>query len=187
MLCPEFRNFLAQYDICILQESHLYPEEHGSLHPMNGHEIASIPRKYKRIFKKQYGGVVAIYKTACKVKINKLSSTDIMVIELDNLIVVNAYILPEYQTWDSFADVDPFVCLEEILTALREDPRPILLMGDLNARTGTCNITTQTRTSADATVSTQGRALVRKLAELDLIIYNGLVKFGTASGYAMSF
>ncbi|PPQ84469.1 hypothetical protein CVT26_007405, partial [Gymnopilus dilepis] len=182
MLCPEFIQYVTQFDICLLQETHLFPEEHESLIIPEGYEILSWPRRYTELFRKQFGGVAALIKSCLKVKFNKaLSSPDIMVLELNDLIVINAYLLPENQTWEPFTDVSPFDCLRELLTALAESDRSVIIMGDLNARTGARGLLP--RNSYDLSVSTRGRALLRICSELDLAILNGVDKFKESSKF----
>ena len=54
--------------------------------------------KYKKVFTKQFGGIVVLFKHHFKVSFNKeLSSCDVMVLSVNHLMLVNAYILPEYQ------------------------------------------------------------------------------------------
>ncbi|KAF5374013.1 hypothetical protein D9615_009920 [Tricholomella constricta] len=65
----------------------------------------------------------------------------------------------------------------------------IILMGDLNARTAslTAYPLDPQRSSKDKTVSTRGRWLCRTLADNDLAIVNGVVRFGNNSGDFTSF
>ena len=188
MLCPEFTNIIKQYDICLLQETHLYPLEHESLNLPDSFKVISLPRKYKKTFMKQFGGVIALFNRRLDVSYNKdLSSSDIMVLALNNLILVNAYILPEYQTWDAFTDVDPFQRLQETLTALQELSQPVLIMGDLNARTGYRSTPQHTRKSKDDHLSTRGRALIDSCMHLDLILLNGIQQFESKTQSFTSF
>jgi exonuclease III len=83
-----------------------------------------------------------------------------MVLVVNHLTLVNTYILPEYQTWDAFSEVDPFQRLQETLAALQERTQPVVLMGDLNARTGCRSVNEHTRNSKDEVLSTRGRALL---------------------------
>lgn len=180
MLCPEFINIILQYDICLLQETHLYPLEHESLKLPENFNVISLPRKYKKTFVKQFGGVIAFYNRHLNISYNKkLSNSDIMVLMLDKLLLVNAYILPEYQTWDAFTDVDPFQRLQETLTGLQELNQPVLLVGDLNARTGCRGTHDHARKSKDGILSTRGRALIDSCTQLDLILLNGISLFET--------
>ena len=83
MLCPDFVHNLTQYDICILQETHLYSLDHESLNLPRNYNIMSLPRKYKSMFKKQYGGVAVLYREDLPVKLNKcLSSANVMVLDI---------------------------------------------------------------------------------------------------------
>ena len=178
MLCPDFINIITQYDICLLQETHLYPLEHTSLNIPNNFEVISLPRKYKRTFKKQFGGVITLFNRNLKVSLNKMaSSADIMVLDLEHLTIINVYILPEYQTWDTFTDLDPFQRLQETLTSMRERNRPIIAMGDFNARTGLNGVPGHPCKSKDTTVSTRGRALAKFCATSNFILLNGTALF----------
>jgi exonuclease III len=188
MLCPEFVSIIMQYDICFLQETHLYPLEHESLNLPEIFNVISLPRNYKKAFMKQFGGVIALFNRQLNVSYNKeLSSSHIMVLVVNKLILVNAYILPKYQTWDAFTDVDPFQRLQETLTALQELSLPILLMGDFNARTGCRGTHEHTRKSKDEFLSTRGRALIDSCTLLELILLNGIQQFETKSQMFTSF
>ena len=149
-----------------------------SLNLPENYDVASLPRKYKKLFTKQFGGVIAFFKRHLKVCFNKdLSSSDIMVLAIDKLMLVNAYILPEYQTWDPFADVDPFQALQETLTALQGHTSAVFLLGDLNARTGSRGIHGHPSKSKDEFLSSKGRALLDSCTLLDLVLLNGIQQF----------
>ena len=186
MLCPDILNTITQYDICLLQESHLYPLEHLSLNLPISHDVISLPRTYKKTFKKQFGGVIVFFKKTLNVSLNKrASSTDIMVLDLDHLTLVNVYILPEYQSWDKFSDVDPFQTLQETLTGLQG--HPVIAMGDFNARTGLIASPNHPRVSQDVAVSTRGRALMSFCKASDFILLNGAQPFEKKSHTYTSF
>ena len=188
MLCPEFLNIITLYNICFFQEAHLYPLEHDLLNLPETFDVISLPRKYKKVFTKQFGGIVVLFKHHFKVSFNKeLSSCDVMVLSVNRLILVNAYILPEYQAWDAFTDVDPFQKLLETLVALQECTQPVLLMGDLNARTRCRGSNGHPHNSEDTSFSTQGQALLDSCSGLNLVLLNGIHKFGAESQMFTSF
>ena len=188
MLCPDFLNIITQCDLCLLQESHLYPLEHLSLNIPNNFRVISSPRKYKTTFKKQFGGVIAFFNKNLSVSLNKMaSSTDIMVLDLEHFTIVNVYILPEYQTWHNFTDVDPFQSLQETLIAMRERNHPVIAMGDFNARTGLIGNPNYPHKYNDVTVSTRGRALSSFCATSNFILLNGTTKFEVNSHNYTSF
>ncbi|KAF8055808.1 hypothetical protein FPV67DRAFT_1659349 [Lyophyllum atratum] len=116
------------------------------------------------------------------------SSPDILVLEFEHFFLINAYILPEYHKWNSFSDTDPFQKLEDTLMLLAAAGKGLILMGDLNARTGNLAPlhTTQNpspRISEDTVISTRGRALVELCRQLMLLILNGDSRFpGQHSG-----
>ena len=188
MLCPDFLNTITQYDMCLLQETHLYPLEHKSLNIPESFKVISLPRKYKKAFKKQFGGVIAFYNKNISVSLNtSASSTDIMVLDLEDLTIINVYILPEYQTWDKFTDVDPFQSLQESLTSLQERNCPVIAMGDFNARTGLIGSPNYPRKSEDVSISTRGRALTLFCATSNFILLNGTALFGEKTQNYTSF
>ena len=108
-----------------------------------------------------------------------------MVLDLDHLTLVNVYILPEYQSWDKFSDVDPFQTLQETLTGLQG--RPVIAMGDFNARTGLIASPNHPRVSQDVAVSTRGRALTSFCKASDFILLNGAQPFEKKSHTYTSF
>ena len=188
MLCPDFLNIITHYDISLLQESHLYPLEHMSLNIPDSFDVISSPRNYKTPFKKQFGGVIALFNKDLRVSLNKrASSPDIMVLDLDHITIINVYILPEYQTWDSFTDTDPFQALQETLAGMQDSGQPVIVMGDFNARTGLNAVPNFPRISKDVTVSTRGRALTNFCATSNLILLNGTAPFEVNSQNYTSF
>lgn len=135
MLCPEFQSEVSEADITLFQETHLLPDQHETLCIPRNYDVFSLPRKYKKLFKKPFGGVAAVVSHSLKaVWCKEISSPDIMVLSLNNsAYVINAYILPEYKDWSSFTDHDPFERLEQLVATLSSSGVPIYVLGDLNA------------------------------------------------------
>ncbi|RDB15285.1 hypothetical protein Hypma_004697 [Hypsizygus marmoreus] len=102
--------------IVLLQETHLRPDDHESLDIPLGFQVFSHTRSYNTIFLHYHGGVLALVADNLAVTPRAdLSSPDILVLELDCLVLINAYIFPEYHKWDSFTDSDPFLKLNNTL------------------------------------------------------------------------
>ena len=114
-------------------------------------------------------------------KDDKLTSADIPVMSADWATVVAAYILPEVSDWGPFTDTSPYDKLMELLTVLGEDEKPVLILGDLNARTGVnSSQPSLLRASADAlsSPSPRGNSLLRVCRSERMTIFNGLPQFG---------
>ncbi|KAF8166196.1 hypothetical protein BJ912DRAFT_1068014 [Pholiota molesta] len=107
-------------------------------------------------------------------------SPDVMVMELEHLFIVNAYILPEHSDWSTFTQVDPFSKLRETVMTLAELDKPTLLMGDLNARTAELGPRHTVRKSADAERSptSRGRSLITLCEDANMTLLNGIDRYG---------
>lgn len=119
-----------------------------------------------------------------------LCSPDIMVAKVGDFTVINAYLKPESSnTRECVEDRSmrsPIQCLGDVLTSANSLERPIILMGDLNARTGTLSpdlpFDTPARVSSDSTVNARGRDLIQLASEQSLALLNGTVGYDRLSG-----
>ncbi|KAF5331256.1 hypothetical protein D9611_013121 [Ephemerocybe angulata] len=182
---PEFRGTIEDYDINIFQEVRLHRDIVQMVGQVDGFTRFSVEREYYDEEDDQWGGVMAFVRTELGMTMNeRLSSADIMVLESRDMVVVGAYILPGGSEWSTFTDEDPFEKLLALMWVLKRETRPVLVMGDINARTESLGSHEEDRPhSADkGRPTTRGRALVGGCRETGLTIMNGLRRFGGESG-----
>ncbi|KAJ6465244.1 hypothetical protein DFH09DRAFT_1112737 [Mycena vulgaris] len=139
-------------------------------------------RKYPNSFKRPWGGVLTLANDAMDVDIrDDLSAPDLMVFEVDDLSIVNAYILPEQSSFYGWAEYDPWQKFTETMALLQLTGKGVIGIGDINARTAAEGGSDQNpRTSADADkpMTTRGRALVRLCDDHHFEILNGNASLG---------
>lgn len=102
---------------------------------------------------------------------------DFVVFELGDTIFVGAYLCPVTSQWRRWSDIDPEDRLTNILAyvSLLSPPRNIVLLGDMNGRTGNLSPSAlYPRTSQDSGgITRRGRWLVELASDYDLAILNG--------------
>ncbi|THU97582.1 hypothetical protein K435DRAFT_796379 [Dendrothele bispora CBS 962.96] len=187
---PEFKNDFKNFDVIFYQETHLRPNEHECIQVPDGFQMFVKSRPGPKDLRRPWGGVITFARTELNASVrNDLSSTDILSLEIQQCILVNAYILPVNSTsWMEFTDVHPFEHLLRILIATYSMSLPVLIMGDLNARTGiTQTNTAETRSSSDTTTCGRGSRLLRELQSTGYSIVNGCMKLGPTADRATSF
>ncbi|KAF5334783.1 hypothetical protein D9611_012913 [Ephemerocybe angulata] len=140
------------------------------------------------------GGVALIYRSHLNVAIRRdLTLPDILVIESDDFLVVSAYILPETtrdDIWEQWTETHPFDSLVSLLALLAENPKPVLVIGDFNARIGSLSASAETDrpfTCDRDTVTTRGRALHRHCVDNRWLILNGCEVYGADGGRYTSY
>jgi exonuclease III len=188
--CPLFTKKLKMFHIAFLQETHLSANQADSIIIPEGWHFLSITRNYFHTFHRQFGGILAVIRDDIVYKHRRdLSSPDIIVIELNSLFIVNAYILPELSKWDTFTLVNPFDKLTETLHVLSVVDKPTLVLGDLNARTALLSPGLSSRISEDGSrpASSRGRMLVTLCNDTNTLIMNGLSEFGPKNSEFTSF
>ncbi|KAE9384183.1 hypothetical protein BT96DRAFT_1008337 [Gymnopus androsaceus JB14] len=98
-LTVQFMEDIKNYDLALFQETHLRPEEHERILLPNGYNMFGKPAPEDR----PWGGVVAFVRKGISAKLSPLSGTDLMVLEVEDMTIANAYVLPESSTsWREF-------------------------------------------------------------------------------------
>lgn len=138
MLSPEFLELLLMFDIILIQETHLCPEEEETISVPKGFRFFARSRKTVEKWEHQHGGVCVFIRKEFKVSVSPLSSPDILVLDLGGLWIINAYILPASSNWSSWTDVSPEdKFLETVrLCSLTASTKKLLIGTDINARIG---------------------------------------------------
>ena len=188
--CPTFLNIIKSNHIVLMQETHLTPGHHRTLAVPQSYQMFCISRKYKEAYCRPFGGVVAFVRDGIHVTFHEnLSSPNVMILETSAFLIIHAYILPEGSRWEGFTDNHPYQKLTEVLSLLVTMNKPLLLMGDLNARTECLSpLQNLLRESLNRKApSMRGKALVQLCADLELAIANGLPNLGEKNGGYTSF
>ncbi|CAK5263407.1 unnamed protein product [Mycena citricolor] len=144
-----------------------------------------------RCLHEPWGGVLTYIANGLGAHVrDDLCSPDITVVELDDLFLVNAYILPHQSSRDGWTNADPWDKFEETMAALQASGKAVIAMGDLNARTGNAGgAPTSVRSSPDKDkpITPQGHSLLRLCSDIGLEILNGNTALGTQNAAYTSF
>ncbi|KAJ6478783.1 hypothetical protein C8R47DRAFT_1074816 [Mycena vitilis] len=190
MSCPQFRAELEHYDLNLFTETHMRPNQHDTVDLPEGYKIISRTRRPKASFDKSWGGVATVISQSIPHSTrDDLSGPDFMVVQIGNRLIYNVYILPESTNWAGHLESDPCKAVENSLALAYMGRFEIVLMGDLNARTGSIKGRPHDpdRVSKDETISPRGRWLARLCADYDLVIVSGATRMGPDSGNFTSF
>ncbi|KAL7413169.1 hypothetical protein BDY24DRAFT_415663, partial [Mrakia frigida] len=138
------------------------------------------------------GGVGLLYKSSLPVRLHSSSSSDILVAELGDLIIIVAYLPPSSSRRSIALRLNPLRQLSSLLDLHSTSQRPILLLGDFNVRTGTlvANAGDPLRTTQDkgAVMGTvEGREMLEMAGDAGLVVLNGAVGKDKGVGRATSF
>nr|GAT54355.1 predicted protein [Mycena chlorophos] len=189
---PEFVGLVTEGDIVFIQETFLREEEERTLDIPNGYEVVARARPDIPGADTVWGGVVVLVRRGIPYTVvNELSAPDIIVLDLIDMFFVGSYVLPAGSKWQEWSDVDPERRLVEALTFCAAAPRkPLLAMGDINARTGNTtpvNSPLRRLSTDDRDPDTRGRRFVRVCRDLSLVILNGTIKEANIPGALTSF
>jgi exonuclease III len=214
----EFMNLLEQHDMLCVQESWL--ETNGEKHQMwkkreqeilkeIGYRCFKSSRQKKHKAKRGSGGVVLFFKENLQKGLVKIESLnpDCIWVKMDSnffglehdIYMCNTYIVPNDSDYFRQQDTDVMSILSDEI-GMYSTKGQVLIMGDLNARTGenqetlhtelldTCNSGNQEmgddhgetlhiyqRHNRDKITNPSGRALIQILNELHLIVLNGRI------------
>ncbi|KAJ7734715.1 hypothetical protein B0H14DRAFT_3517064 [Mycena olivaceomarginata] len=118
------------------------------------------------------------------------SGPDFMALQFGNVVAYNVYLLPETANWAGDLERDPCLALAASLALARAGSFEILIMGDLNGRTGsqTPSVHDPFRISKDINfVSTRGKFLFKLCNDFDLVFVSDAACFNPAGGEYTSF
>lgn len=139
------------------------------------------------------GGIVLIIRDTFKFTKSKLSSPDILVLDMGIVWLIGAYIPPETSPWEGWNDVTPLQKLSEIIAMCSQRAlKPIVLLTDIDARTGSLQASLRgaewaelwKRISADSDteINTRGRIVIQECDLYDLCILNGTSRETSSPG-----
>lgn len=181
---PEFLADLEKYDINFFQETHLYPSQEETLPLPDGYDVFAVAHEPSPQFSKQQGGVAAIFRRSLPVELDQeLSGPDLLVLNIGIVSLFCAYILPTRSPWTAWAAVHPWQKLQESLAISHERGDMILVIGDLNGRTGARRVLDShpSRFTLDTTVNQRGLDILSMGRDFDLRIINGDSTFSGCS------
>jgi hypothetical protein len=112
-------------------------------------------------FGKQWGGVVAIFRSDLGLLVDEiLSGPDLLVQKAGAASLFSAYILPHGSPWEEWAAVSPLEKLAQSIAISKLRGDAVIVVGDLNGCTADQRIARDAHPSwlsADTTVNTQAR------------------------------
>ncbi len=173
---PEVLDLFSSYDIILLQETWLLEGEELSLPIPGGYTLWSSPRPDLAEMEKQGGGLAVLFRTGMPITwCRELSSSECMVLDLPTLTIVLVYLPPYASPWLRTLVVDPLHFLSGVLGIRTLLLKPLLLLGDCNARTASLSSLPSifARWSVDPNTDTRGRWLVEECRANELAILNG--------------
>ncbi|KAF8071545.1 ribonuclease H-like domain-containing protein, partial [Lyophyllum atratum] len=150
----------------------------------------AVSRPRKASWQRRGGGVLALVRDRIAATLDtQMSSPDILVLDLGRSWVLGVYILPDSGRWQGWTDVDPELKLWETLALCSASAKPLIVLGDFNARTGSlaASNTHLPRTSFDNVVNRRGRELLSAALDLDLTVLNGTEREHSTPGRFTSF
>ncbi|PBK58347.1 hypothetical protein ARMSODRAFT_1028332 [Armillaria solidipes] len=191
MICPKFQCLLARYNINFFQETHLRPDQHLTIPLPHNYKILSRVRPTSLTFDDPWGGIAIVISHRIQYQVREeFSGPDFLVIQVGNSLLYCTYLLPESSDWStSTLTDDPCDCLAASLVRARHAGFNIIILGDLNARTGNRRVspTHPVRISVDKKVSTQGCWLLQLLKDTDMVLLNGIIPLSPSSARSTSF
>ncbi|KAF5382677.1 hypothetical protein D9615_003053 [Tricholomella constricta] len=165
-------------DIYLFVETWLRPGQHDVLTVPDGFHIYSSPRPAYSDLRPQRGGVAALVHSSIPVELREsLCAPDIIGLELPFCLMLGVYIPPPGSNWQAWSDTDP----EDKLFAYIEmahqlTSKPLLILGDINARTGSRQVdlpASPRRSSSDVVSNARGNRLLDVCRNYSLVILNG--------------
>ncbi|PSR71854.1 hypothetical protein PHLCEN_2v12270 [Hermanssonia centrifuga] len=178
LLKPSFCKVLEQFDVVLLQETHLRPEQEHQL-TLPAHYVMFVESRPNSEWLGQTGGgvVTLVRSSLLPTARGTLSGPDLLVVNVADICIVNCYLPPCNSRWAAFATISPDEKLAQTMAACcANSDNLVLLAGDLNARTNTQQPLVKhfSRTSPDkAAVSGHGRFVLQLGSDCDLQILNG--------------
>ncbi|KAF5371475.1 hypothetical protein D9615_009607 [Tricholomella constricta] len=169
---------VRECDVFLFIETWLRPAQHEVLTIPDGYHIYSSPRPAYPHLRPQRGGVAVLLRSSLPAHVKEsLCAPDVIAIELPDCLVLGMYIPPSASNWPAWASADPEDrCLALIDLAHCATSKPVIILGDLNARTASRQVTLPdcpVRQSLDELTNTRGMRLLRLLRAHSLVILNG--------------
>ncbi|OJT05542.1 hypothetical protein TRAPUB_3629 [Trametes pubescens] len=173
MLEPSYRETLAQWDVLLLQETHLRPGQEDQIELPRGFQCMALSREAASDFGSQGGGLFAIFRdTVPVINVTPTAESEIMLLRVGDILLANIYLPPASSPWVAHMQQCPVEHLLECLQPALAHDVLVLLIGDFNARIGNRGAALP-RLSPDETMSTRGRALLQRCTDLSLQVVNG--------------
>jgi hypothetical protein len=181
----EFRSLLTPYDIMFFAETDMLPGEEDPADVPRGYSLVSLPRKPRLQTNRRGGGIALLIRDNIEFVKSRLSSPDILVVDLGSMWVIGAYIPPVTSGWQGWTDVEPIEQLWETVALCTPNmDKPVLLLTDINGRTGSRQVgrfsAAWPRNSSDVKENTRGLAILEECEKYGLCILNG-TSFETVS------
>ncbi len=179
MICPNFNVYLHATTLTSFRRhiSALINISQFRCHIMIRFYRAPDPQS--QTFDDPWGGVAIVISHRIQYQVrDEFSGPDFLVIQVGNCLLYCTYLLPESADWStSTLTDDPCDCLAASLARARQAGFNVIILGDLNARTGSRRVSPihPLRISLDKKISTRGRWLLQLLKDTDVVLLNGIV------------
>ncbi|KAI0715213.1 Endonuclease/exonuclease/phosphatase [Earliella scabrosa] len=171
---PWFQRFVTQWDVLLLQETHLRPLQEEQLVLPPGYNCVARSRPESAQMAHQGGGLAAIFKQSLNVSdVTPDDEGELMILRVGDVTLVNVYLPPPGSPWtpDPRVTAEQYL-LERLFPECSTEGHRYMLIGDFNARMGErCG--SIPRTSPDKVVSTRGRRVLEMCDDLSFELLNG--------------
>ncbi|KAF5374622.1 hypothetical protein D9615_008976 [Tricholomella constricta] len=178
LLESDVLTFVRECDVFLFIETWLRPAQHEVLAIPDGYQIHSSARPAYPDLRPQRGGVAALLRSSLPAHVKEsLCAPDVIAIELPDCLILGIYIPPSGSNWPAWSSVDPEDCCFGLIDlAHRTTSKPVLVLGDFNARTASRQVGSPhspVRQSLDEVTNARGMRLLSILHAHSLVILNG--------------
>ncbi|KAF5385079.1 hypothetical protein D9615_000996 [Tricholomella constricta] len=179
LLESDVLTFVRECDVFLFIETWLRPAQHEVLAIPDGYQIHSSARPAYPDLRPQRGGVAALLRSSLPAHVKEsLCAPDVIAIELPDCLILGIYIPPSGSNWPAWSSVDPEDCCFGLIDlAHRTTSKPVLVIGDFNARTASRQVGSPhspVRQSLDEVTNARGMRLLSILVRTVQALFGGL-------------
>ncbi|RDB24922.1 RNA-directed DNA polymerase from mobile element jockey [Hypsizygus marmoreus] len=186
-------SFMNEHDIVVFQETWLGPTFDEALQLPPGFLLFAAPRPQASNLQPQRGGLVAVIKSSVAAHVlQQFCAPDCLVLLLHEFVLITVYLPPITSRWEEWTDVSPEDRLFSTIPAVSQlTQKPVVVIGDLNARTASSQSLPYRRTfprvSSDVASNARGMRILDMCAADSLLVLNGTSFEGPGAGLFTSF
>ncbi|KAF5364462.1 hypothetical protein D9758_010703 [Tetrapyrgos nigripes] len=167
---PNFSKLLKDIDIFLIQETHCYSYDNI---PVPEGFVAYTQNCVHSDLAFPWDGVATLVHSSLNACMrDDFSGPNLLTVEVNSTLIMNSYVLPQC----SHLETEPFEFLCSKIKLANEQGYPLIVMGDLNARTGLTRVSDShpLHISLDSKPpDTCGKHLLKFLTSCDMVILNG--------------
>lgn len=125
-------------DIVFFQETWLLPDQEETLPLPDDYSIIAMSHPARRLDRGHpWGGVAIVIRDEVPhTFLAQHSRPDLIALDLDSFNLIGGYVCSTTTDWMEWSDMHPEIALAESVVAACSTSKPLLLMGDMNGRSG---------------------------------------------------